>query len=164
MDLYHMMYNFDRYIIVCWQEILVCRNLYLYLVELCCHITKLQISFGKPDLGQINGNRYIFIDESGDLGQYESRYFIVAAIVFNDDKIPKRIISHTRKRILNKKQKLTSELKANKSNNRIGEYVLKQIAKSDCSIFTTAVDKSKIFPELYQVKRKAIQFCTRGLG
>jgi len=104
------------------------------------------------------GIKYIFIDESGDLGRYGSRYFTVAAIVFNDDKIPKRIISHTRKRILNKKQKLISELKANKSNNRIREYVLKQIAKSDCSIFTTAVDKSKIFPKLYQVKEKLYNF------
>ena len=36
--------------------------------------------------------------------------------------------------------------------------MLKQIAKSDCSIFTTAVDKSKIFPELYQVKEKPYNF------
>jgi len=35
--------------------------------------------------------KYIFIDESGDLGQHGSKYFIVAAIVFNDDKMPKRI-------------------------------------------------------------------------
>jgi len=104
------------------------------------------------------GIKYIFIDESGDLGQDGSRYFTIAAIVFNNDKIPKRIIFHTRKRILNKKQKLASELKANKSNDRIREYVLKQIAKSDCSIFTIVVNKSKIFPQLYQVKEKLYNF------
>ena len=37
---------------------------------------------------------YIYIDESGDLGS-KSKYFIIAAIKFSNEKIPKNLVKKT---------------------------------------------------------------------
>ena len=40
---------------------------------------------------------YIFIDESGDLGDKGSKYFVLAAIKVEDEKVLEKLIKKTRK-------------------------------------------------------------------
>lgn len=102
--------------------------------------------------------KHVFIDESGDLGRYGSKYFTIAAMVVEEPKILNRILKRLRRHKLKKKLKQLPEIKANNSNKQIREYVLKKINKSDCQIFAIVVDKLKIFSDLYEVKDKLYNF------
>lgn len=101
---------------------------------------------------------YIYIDESGDLGLHGSKYFVIAAIAVNEPKILSRIIKKIRQRKLEKKIKKLVELKANNSNKKIREYILKKVKNSDCNIFAVVVNKSKILSQLYEVKDKLYNY------
>lgn len=101
---------------------------------------------------------YVFVDESGDLGMYGSKFFTVAAIVTEDPRKLSRIIKRVRERILKRKLKQIPEIKANNSNRRIREFVLRKIKEADCKIFAIVVDKSKILPHLYEVKDRLYNY------
>jgi hypothetical protein len=102
--------------------------------------------------------KYVFVDESGDLGLHGSKFFSVACVIVEDPKTLSRIIRKTRERILKKNLKKLPELKANNSNPRVREYVLKKIKESNCKIYGLVVDKSKILPHLYEVKDKLYNY------
>jgi len=104
------------------------------------------------------GKIYVYIDESGDLGRFGSNYFTIAGVVVKNPIILKRIIKKARHRKLKKKIKELPELKANKTNRVVREYILKKVAKSDLTIFAIVVDKSKIFNHLYDVKDRLYNF------
>ena len=101
---------------------------------------------------------YVFIDESGDLGLYGSKYFIIVAIVTTDPKSLNRIIKKFRQRKLKKKIKELPEIKANSSNRRIREHILSKVSNLNCKIFAIVVDKSKILSRLYEVKDKLYNY------
>ncbi len=101
---------------------------------------------------------YVLLDESGDLGEYGTRYFILAGILTLHPRAVERVIKKTRQRILKKKLKEVPELKANKSNHIIREYLLKHLIKTPCDILAIAVDKSKIRKDLYQVQNRLYNF------
>ncbi|MEM2822030.1 MAG: DUF3800 domain-containing protein, partial [Candidatus Pacearchaeota archaeon] len=63
-----------------------------------------------------------------------------------------------RQRKLEKKIKKLVELKANNSNKKIREYILKKVKNSDCNIFAVVVNKSKILSQLYEVKDKLYNY------
>ena len=50
------------------------------------------------------------------------------------------------------------EIKANTSNQKIREFVLKKIKGSECKIFGLVVNKAKIFPHLYEVKDRLYNY------
>lgn len=102
--------------------------------------------------------KYVFIDESGDLGTYGSKYFTIAAIVVEEPKIIGRIIKRLRQRKLKKKLKQLPEIKANNSSKQIRKYVLERLNKSDCQIFVVVIDKSKILPYLTKAKDKLYNY------
>jgi len=102
--------------------------------------------------------RYVFIDESGDLGKYGSRYFTIIAIVVENPKTLDRIIKRARERKLKKKLKELPEMKANKSDRRIREFILKKVKEAKCEIFAIVVDKSKIYSHLYEVKDRLYNY------
>jgi len=106
-------------------------------------------------MGHIN---YAFIDESGDLGRYGSKYFSIAALITEEPETLARIIKKLRQRKLKKKLKQLPEIKANNSNYIIRKYVLKKVSLSNCKIFAVVVDKSKIFDHLYNVKDKLYNY------
>jgi len=93
--------------------------------------------------------KYVFVDESGDLGLHGSKFFSVACVIVEDPKTLGRIIKKTRERVLKKPLKKLPELKANNSNPKVREYILKKIKESNCKIYGLVVDKSKILPHLY---------------
>lgn len=101
---------------------------------------------------------YVYIDESGDLGKYGSKYFTVAAIVVDNPVILKRIIKKIRERKLKKKIKELPEIKANNSDRIIREHVLDEISKTNCSIFAVVVEKDNVMNQLYDVKNKLYNY------
>jgi hypothetical protein len=102
--------------------------------------------------------KYVFVDESGDLGLRGSKFFSVACVVVEDPKTLSRIIKKARERILKKTLKKLPELKANNSNQKVREYVLRKIKESNCKIYGLVVDKSKIFQHLFEVKDRLYNY------
>lgn len=102
--------------------------------------------------------KYVYIDESGDLGLYGSKYFTIVAILIYEPKILDRIIKKLRQRKLKKKLKELPEIKANNSNRIIREYVLKKVNSLNCNIFAIVVNKSKILSHLYEVQDKLYNY------
>lgn len=92
---------------------------------------------------------YVFIDESGDLGKFGSKYFTVAAIIVDEPIRLRRIIKRIRQRKLKKKIKELPEIKANNSDRLIKEFVLRKIKETECKIFAVVVNKEKIFEYLF---------------
>ena len=105
--------------------------------------------------------RYAFMDESGDLGRFGIEYFVISVIVVEDPKVLRKIVKNTRKRKLKRRMKDTPELKANRSSPEVREYLLRQLASTDCEIFAIVVEKSKIMPHLYEVKDRLYNFISR---
>ncbi len=101
---------------------------------------------------------YVCIDESGDLGKFGSKYFTVAAVLVDEPKKLARIIKRLRQIKLKKTIKQMPEIKANKSNQRIREYVLERIKRTDCRIFAIVVEKNKIKDYLFDVKNKLYNY------
>uniref|UniRef100_A0A7V3NVN2 DUF3800 domain-containing protein n=1 Tax=candidate division WOR-3 bacterium TaxID=2052148 RepID=A0A7V3NVN2_UNCW3 len=106
----------------------------------------------------MNWVKYVYIDESGDLGKYGSKYFAVAAVLVGQPKILSRIMKRLRERKLKKKLRQLPEIKANNSNREIREYVLNQVRSANCEIYAIVVEKSKIFDYLYEVKDKLYNY------
>lgn len=101
---------------------------------------------------------YVYIDESGDLGRYGSKYFTVAAIVVSDPIILRRIIKKLRQRKLKKSIKQLPEIKANNSNRIIREFILRKIKEFDCRIFSVVVCKENILNHLFQAQNKLYNY------
>ncbi|MBI2631529.1 DUF3800 domain-containing protein [Candidatus Pacearchaeota archaeon] len=102
--------------------------------------------------------KYIYVDESGDLGAFGSKYFTVVAIVVDDTKTLERIIKKVRQRKLKKSIKQLSEIKANNSNRLIREYILNIVKKSQCQIFAIVVDKEQIAKHLFEIKNELYNY------
>jgi len=101
---------------------------------------------------------YVYIDESGDLGKYGSKYFTIAAIVVDNPIKLKRIIKKLRQRKLKKKIKELPEIKANNSNVIIREFVLKKVKEMDCKVFAIVVCKNNIFNYLFDTQNKLYNY------
>jgi len=102
--------------------------------------------------------RYVFIDESGDLGRYGNRYFTLACLMTNDTKRINRIIKKVRERKLKKNMKELSEVKAANSDERIRRYVLSEIRNTDCEIFLLVVDKNKVLSKLFDAQNRLYNY------
>lgn len=101
---------------------------------------------------------HVYIDESGDLGKFGSKYFIIVAVIVKEQKILERIIKKLRQRRLKKKIKELPEIKANNSNRLIREYVLKRVKNCDCQIIATVAKKDHILDHLFKVKNKLYNY------
>jgi len=65
-----------------------------------------------------------------------------------------------RSRKLKKKLKNLSEITANNSNSNIRKYVLEQVSKTNCVIFSIVISKKKVKPVLYASKNKLYNYLT----
>jgi hypothetical protein len=86
---------------------------------------------------------YIFVDESGDLGQYGTKSFNISALITENPKPIENRIKHIRERRLRKSLEKVPRLKANNSSPEIRKFVLEGINKCNCRLATIVVDKSK---------------------
>jgi hypothetical protein len=89
--------------------------------------------------------KYIFIDESGDLGSKNtsSKYFIFTAVLTDNQ----RVLEHCIKKVwnnLNKKQKRFGELHAYNEKDVVRQKILEKINNSEIKIVCCVVDKAKI--------------------
>jgi|TARA_Y100000310_G_scaffold89559_2_gene86655 hypothetical protein len=106
--------------------------------------------------------KYIFLDESGDLGfsQRSSKYFIVSLFscgVREEIEI-RRIVKKIRRKILKKKLKNTPEIKWNNSSDKIRFKVLNEVANKSVEIFTVVIEKSKVYDYLRGKKHKLYNY------
>lgn len=74
-------------------------------------------------------DKYVYIDESGDLGENGSKYFIITAVWIDKPEIFDRLIKNIRRYKFHSELKKTQEIKANNSSNSLKEYVLKEFTK-----------------------------------
>lgn len=103
-------------------------------------------------------SKHVFIDESGDLGKFGSKYFAIAAVVVDEPKTLGRIIKKLRQRKLKKTIKKLPEIKANNSNRIIREYVLKKVKDTDCRIFSIVIKKDSVVDYLFDAKDKLYNY------
>ncbi|MCX6777274.1 MAG: DUF3800 domain-containing protein [Candidatus Micrarchaeota archaeon] len=101
---------------------------------------------------------YIFIDESGDLGEYGSVYFTIVALATHAPAVLGRIIKRVRERKLKKKLRELSEIKANNSTEAIRKDVLRRLSGCECSISAVAIQKSKVKENLFKHKEKLYNY------
>lgn len=101
---------------------------------------------------------FIFIDESGDLGLHGSKFFTIVALTTRDVASLSRIMKRLRERKLKKKMKELPEIKANNSDARIREFVLKKISALNCSISAVVIPKSKVRSDLFVEKDKLYNY------
>jgi hypothetical protein len=90
-------------------------------------------------------DRYVFIDESGDLGQFGSKYFVITAIWTEDIAQFDRLIKNMRRNKFKKELKDVIEIKANKSSRSLRMYLLNSFAEmKDAYVQCTILSKQKL--------------------
>ena len=106
--------------------------------------------------------KYVFLDESGELGfkDSSSKYFIIALLSCDEGEIYdlRRIMKKVRAKIIKKKMKKYPELKGNNSTDKIREEVLKRFAKTQAEIFVIILEKSKVYEYLKNKKDKLYNY------
>lgn len=73
--------------------------------------------------------KYIYIDESGDLGLSErsSKVLVISALITDDPKKLDRVIKNARRNKFKKELQKANEIKFNKSNNKVREYLISKL-------------------------------------
>jgi len=112
--------------------------------------------------------RYIYIDESGDLGTKcgSSKFLVLTALEIIDFKELDRIIKNMRRNKFKKELKKANEIKANSSSSAVILYMLKKLNEvSGAKIYHIALDKSKLYSKyLKEEKHKLYNFVAGKLA
>ncbi len=106
--------------------------------------------------------RYIFLDESGELGfkSTSSKYFIITLLSCDEGEIYdlRRIMKKVRSKIIKKKLKRYPELKGNNSTDNIRKDVLKRFVRTHSEIYVIILKKSKVYEYLKTKKNKLYNY------
>jgi hypothetical protein len=90
--------------------------------------------------------KYIYIDESGDLGTGGSNYLVLSALLVNKPKELDRIIKNMRRNKFKKELKKASEIKANSSSDEVRRHMLLKLNETaDTKIFYIVLEKKKLY-------------------
>jgi hypothetical protein len=112
--------------------------------------------------------KYVYIDESGDLGtkQGSSRFLILTALEIDDSSSLDRIIKNMRRNKFKKELKNASEIKANRSSSQIILYMLEKLNEvKNTKIYHIVLDKSKLYSNyLKEEKHKLYNFIAGKLA
>lgn len=112
-----------------------------------------------------NKTKYLFFDESGNLGK-DGRYFVIACIESEKYKRLDRVMKKTLLKVKNKfpNQKYGSnELKASSSNPVSKDFILNKICREDLLIHYIAVDLKHVRPDLLKDKNLLYNYVTKIL-
>jgi hypothetical protein len=91
-------------------------------------------------------HKYMYIDESGDLGMNGSKYLVLSALLVDNPLDLDRIIKKMRRNKFRKQLKKANEIKANKSSDEIRQYMLDKLNEvKNATIFYIVLEKKKIF-------------------
>lgn len=106
--------------------------------------------------------KYIFLDESGELGfkSSSSKYFVITLLSCDEGEVYylRRIMKKVRQKIIKKKLKRYPELKGNNSTNKIREDVLDRFIDTNSEIFAIILEKSKVYEYLKEKKDKLYNY------
>jgi hypothetical protein len=106
--------------------------------------------------------KYIFLDESGELGFKErsSKYFVITLLSCDEGEIYelRRIMKKVREKIFKKKMKKYPELKGNNSTDKIRNDVLTRLNRTNSEIFVIILEKSKVYEYLKNKKDKLYNY------
>ena len=95
---------------------------------------------------------YIYIDESGDLGEKpsSSKYFVIGAIMVDNPKYLNRLIKNARRKYNNIIGR-DVEIKGNKTNRQKKKKILRKVNNIDCEVLAIFLDKQNLHnvPEFY---------------
>ncbi|RAP50003.1 MAG: hypothetical protein BZ133_06495 [Methanosphaera sp. SHI613] len=83
---------------------------------------------------------YIYIDESGDLGNKGSKFFVMAGIKVNNPRLLERMITKTR-RTYKKEIGKSNEIKGTTTPSKVKKSILKRLNKIDAKIFIIIFNK-----------------------
>lgn len=110
--------------------------------------------------------KYMYLDESGDLGGKGSKYIVLTAILIDDYAKLDRIIKNMRRNKFKKDLRVFAELKANKLKKEIIVFVLKKLRKvSGLQIFHIILEKEKVKSKyLLENKNKLYNFVAGKLA
>lgn len=106
--------------------------------------------------------RYIFLDESGELGfkDLSSKYFIITLLSCDEGEVYslRRIIKKVREKIVKKKVKKYPEIKGNNSSDNVRIDILQRFMKTNSEIFVIILEKSKVYEYLKDKKNKLYNY------
>lgn len=89
--------------------------------------------------------KYIYIDESGDLGKAGSKYIVLAALIIDNPQDLDRIIKNMRRNKFRKELKEASEIKANDSSTNLILYMLEKLNfVKNAKILYVVLEKRKL--------------------
>ncbi len=92
--------------------------------------------------------KYVYIDESGDLGKMGSNYLVLSALIVSNPGELDRIIKNMRRNKFKKELKSSSEIKANKSSGTIIMYMLEKLnLVKNSRVLYVVLEKKKLFSE-----------------
>lgn len=90
--------------------------------------------------------RYVYIDETGDLGEKGSKYFVITAIWVDSPALLDRLIKNIRRYKFRKELKKVEEIKANKSSKELIEHILKKFSQIDSAHAQSIIlDKKEVY-------------------
>ena len=90
--------------------------------------------------------RYVFIDETGDVGEKGTNYFIITAIWIDNPSQLNRIIKNARRNKFKKELKNAEEIKANKSSDILIEWILKRFSEIESAHAQSIIlEKGKLY-------------------
>ncbi|MCX6803052.1 MAG: DUF3800 domain-containing protein [Candidatus Diapherotrites archaeon] len=109
---------------------------------------------------------YIFIDESGDLGDKGSRFFVLAALLVKDPKPLDRIIKNLRRHKFKKQLSKAVEIKATDSSPELVSHFISKINLiQNAEVVFVVLDKKKNFSKfLHENKHKLYNFVAGKLA
>jgi len=89
--------------------------------------------------------KYLYIDESGDLGLRGSKYMIIAALLVDSPVQLDRIIKYMRRYKFKKQLRKAQEIKANKTSDPIRRYMLSKLNEvKSAKVFYIVLEKKKL--------------------
>jgi hypothetical protein len=89
--------------------------------------------------------KYVYIDESGDLGMNGSKYLVLAALIIDEPRDLDRIIKNMRRNKFKVELAGANEIKANKSSSEVILYALEKLnAVPGARIFYMVLEKKKM--------------------
>lgn len=112
--------------------------------------------------------KYIYIDESGDLGlsKASSRVLIISSLITDNPEQLDRIIKNARRNKFHKELKKAKEIKFNKSSRELREFLIRKLNETNgCQAIHCVMYKVKLSSEyLKEHKDKLYNFVAGGLA
>ncbi len=92
--------------------------------------------------------KYMYIDESGDLGEKGSKYMVLAALLIENPRDLDRVIKNMRRNKFKKELKKAIGIKADKSSDAIRKHMLLKLNEiKGTKIFYIILEKKKLFSD-----------------